>query len=204
LDPAVDDLLNELSSIILRLEDISKVFEEEPLHGIFVNIDLAAESVGKSSSNSWHGYQSSLYLKNFKISSNIDHFNTEWGFQRAMGNTTRGEWIEYAYGDVESEILRRAKVAGLEPLKKAASDAEKAFHQGKGYLLPLLDVVIYLYGGESLKQLKEKASELDDSVPAGSWISRFAPKMLATRDPRAQSEFPKGPNPPPTTSPFKR
>lgn len=76
--------LDELSEIADELDKLSAKLS--PKEATLLNIKDKAELVGKSSSNSWIGYQASVYYNNFQAPPSGAVFSIQWGLGGGIPN----------------------------------------------------------------------------------------------------------------------
>src|SRR5262245_16467770 len=129
----VDAVLDDLEAIARRCERAAKRFDEEPLASMIGRLTDASYDVGRSSSQSWLGYQSTVYLDGFRPAAGGEHFDSEWG-ELGFPSRTRGRWVYTEYQDVMTEIQRRANVPDLKPIDDAAEAADEVFNRSRSQL----------------------------------------------------------------------
>src|SRR5437899_3200763 len=71
-------------------------------------LEESANTVGKAWSGSWFGYHSRVYYQGLRPPPPGAHSSSEWGFDEAFGMGTRGNWEEFDFDAVKSEVIRRA------------------------------------------------------------------------------------------------
>jgi hypothetical protein len=184
----VDDILDDLEASARRCERAAKQFDEDPLAEMIRRLSEAVEEVGRSSSQSWLGYQSTVYLRGFKPAVGGECFDSEWGERVEFPSRTRGDWVYTEYEDVMAEIQRRASVPDLKPLDDAAEAAKMVFNRSRSELSPLLDALISTYDDSILKEAKDKLSKLSSHTSPQKYVDYLRPKgTVITRDMRAMS-----------------
>lgn len=90
-------------------------------------------------SGSFFGYHANIYYQDFKAPPPGDHFDIETGHKDVYGQRIRpGTWTEYAIGDLEREIRRRANIDGPESFVQADKKARSRYEALQGRALSLL------------------------------------------------------------------
>ena len=179
----MDAILDDLEAIAERCERVAEQFEIAPLSPMIQRLIDASQEVERSASQSWLGYQSTLYLAGFKPASGGECFDSEWG---GLGGRTRGEWVPVEYDDVKNEILRRAGVCDLTPLDEAADSAEDVFNRSHSELLPLIDALISTVDDSALREAKTTLGKLTSHSSPQDFGHHLRPKGdCMTRDTRA-------------------
>ena len=184
----MDDILDDLETIARRCERVEKTFGAEPLSSMISRLVDASDEVGRSSSQSWLGYQSTVYLAGFKPAEGGECFDSEWGEMGGYSSRTMGQWIYTEYDDVKEEIKRRARVPDLAPIVEAADVAEKAFTRSRSELLPLLDAMLSVFDDPVLREAKGNLSKLTSHTSLQDFVDFLCPKgQLFCRDRRAMA-----------------
>lgn len=114
-----------LYTISAQAQSLAKEAEEiafaEPLNAL----EAVANRVGKSWSGSWLGYHACVYYQNLELPPPGARFSQEWGFMDAYSiQDTIGDWVEFAFDDVEGAVLAQAGNPDLEPIKQQADTAK--------------------------------------------------------------------------------
>jgi len=118
------DTISKLFNIADQLETTAKKVPEEELE----KIERVAEAFGKSWSGSCLGYHSRVYYKNFEPVPPGARFSMEWGFKDSyMLQATIGEWEEYDFDSVVSQIQSEAGVENTKVFEDLAHDASELF-----------------------------------------------------------------------------
>ena len=133
-----------LEAIARRCERASKQFDEDPLATMIRLLDDAIQDVGRSSSQSWLGYQSTVYLHGFRPAVGGERFDSMWGKMSIYDTDTSSDWVCTDYEDVRAEIQRRANAPDLKAIDVAAEAAEEVFSRNRSELLPLRRPHFYL------------------------------------------------------------
>jgi hypothetical protein len=99
----------------------------------------AANRVGKAWSGSWLGYHADVYYEGLQAPPPGANFSQEWGLvDRTYGRDTTGSWQQFNPDDVKQVIMQMAGEPDLEPARKLADEAGKAFDVQKSDVLSLL------------------------------------------------------------------
>ena len=121
----------ELDSIVSE----SKFDEiEKPLE----SLEEIAEKIGKSWSGSYLGYHSRVYYENLGVPPAGANFSSEWGLMDTFINDTRGNWQEFSYDSIHSEIFRLAGNPNLQKIKDLAQKARELVETKKTEIKSLL------------------------------------------------------------------
>jgi len=123
-----------------------------------------------------------------------EHWDSEWGAEQAFSNRTSGPWCEYSYEAVKNEILRRAQVSDLSPIRQAAKEALTAFDPSKNELLPTLDALLSSHDDSVLREIRQKIIELKSYLPGFVFVESQAPHQIITCDSLASSQGRKVPH----------
>lgn len=107
---------------------------KEPLEAL----RKSAETVGKSWSGSWLGYQANVYYRGLKAPPAGANFSKEWGLKSAYANDTTGEWEECRGDDVLDQIFSMARSPDREALTHVADEAGERAMDGKASLISFL------------------------------------------------------------------
>ncbi len=140
------------------------------------------EELGKSFSQSWIGYHSKVYYKNFEVPPQGARFSQEWGLKDVFGDGTIGEWHEFSEEDVGVALNIRAEKSPLSSAnKKKSFEAKEVFEEIKMGCLSTIHSDLVHEKDEFLKKAIEKieksqiytGSDYVKTVkPVGSFISR--------------------------------
>jgi predicted nucleotide-binding protein len=181
----VDNLIDDLVRAARRCERAAAAFDAEPVGPMTGRLLEASEQVGLASSDSFLGYQASLYIDGLRPKRPGEFFNSEWG--SAWPEQSQGAWREYSYEQVRDEIMRRARVADLDPINEASKSAGEAFEHAKGLAIPILDAILSTNDDAKLRETRDKIAGLQPSFLAEQFAKRYWPRSGATRDPRVQN-----------------
>lgn len=132
--------LDELSEIADELDKLSAKLL--PKEATLLNIKEKAELVGKSSSNSWVGYQASVYYNNFQAPPSDAVFSIQWGLggYPDMGLCSRGDWRKYNPDDVINYIYQLAGISDLNKYEKGKNLIEEKLHYYKSTILSIISL----------------------------------------------------------------
>ncbi len=146
----------------------------------------ACDRLERAWSESWIGYQSCVYKRNFLPREPGDYFDSEWGFESLLDARNRGDWKEFDFEAVENEIIRRAGGDSvIHALKQAGKAGEEAFDAMKGETLPMLEAALTSHGDEFFAKQRDAISELEGKISSSNYIEAIAPRSLRSRDQRA-------------------
>lgn len=180
--------MDDHEAIARRCDRVAKQFDEDPLDSMIRRLNDAAQEVGRSSSQSWLGYQSTIYLRGFKPAEGGECFDSEWGEIDGIANQTYGEWAYTQYQEVKAEIQRRAGVPDLTLIEDATEAAEQVFNRSRSELLPLLDALISALQDAVIQESKDKVSKLSSHASMQDYINNLSPKgRFMSRDTRAMT-----------------
>jgi len=144
-------------------------------------LERSANEAGKAWSRSWCGYHSRVYYKGLKPPPPGAHFSTEWGLKESFATDTTGDWEEYDFDVVKSEVLRRAGNPDLGRVQEIAKDGEKLFEERRDQIISILDTALSRRKDSYLDRLIEDAkktrlvtaSDLIEALrPSGTLMSR--------------------------------
>jgi hypothetical protein len=129
----------ELLEIANRLEGLAEAGEEPSVKESIDAVKDAANRVGKAWSGSWLGYHADVYYEGLQAPPPGANFSQEWGLvDRTYGRDTTGSWQQFNPDDVKQVIMQMAGEPDLEPARKLADEAGKAFDVQKSDVLSLL------------------------------------------------------------------
>lgn len=182
----MDDVLDDLEKAARRCERAAAKFESEPLVSMFRRLLEACNEIGRASTNSWWGYQATVYLEGFREPAGWEHFSIEWGEKGVNYGDTRGPWVYYTFEDVKSEVMRRAGVSDFASLDDAAEKAEEIFNEEKSNLLPILDALLSTHDDNAIRDARDKIGKLQSHFGHKTCIDAIRPKgQTLIRDMRA-------------------
>jgi hypothetical protein len=171
-------LIEELDGIAVQLAAIAAEAKDDSIKGPTDALNSAAEGVGKSWSGSNLGYHARTYYQDYDAPPTDDMFSREWGLM--FGGEGRG-WEILTDEVVRSEILRRAQVADLQPLRDRAVDALDVFQEQKEAVSSILSNYLSTQEDAYLSDLRKKVDDTSvvsmrtlarSYVPSGAVMSR--------------------------------
>jgi predicted nucleotide-binding protein len=176
-----------------KLAEKCRAFSEElnqvPLQGVIKKLNDAVRVVGRSSSNSWIGYQSSVYYKNFQSPRPADHFSSEWGLQSVFSHPNSGNWIEVTRDQVDSEIMRLAERPNLTALEQRSYQVESQFRSIQREVVTWLTLAVERARSAEIEELRDKAKVLTSKFAVPDLIGAATPKgQFMTRDSLAMGQ----------------
>ena len=178
----MDDILDDFVRCARRCERAARRFDAENVAELIDRLRDAIESVGQAWSGSWIGWQATVFTAGLRPRNPGEHFDTEWGSLRVARTT--GEWCEYVYEAVRSEIDRRAGTEDFSPIEEAAQSAKDAFNLVKEQVLPTFDALLSAGDDSALRDLRERISDLRSHLSRQDFASAQFPRKVFTRDPR--------------------
>ncbi|NRQ42536.1 nucleotide-binding protein [Rheinheimera sp. YQF-2] len=185
----MDNYVDALNAISKACANASKTYEDEGFGDLLAKLEEAIRTIGRASSNSWIGYQSCVYYKNFKTPKPGDHFSSEWGFQSSFVQPVSENWVEYSPEDVKRLIFDMAEVPeDSDYVQKSIKVGEK-FSSLKDELVTLLTVIVESTKSESIEEIRDAAKKLKSHYTQEQLISVRSPKgQFITRDSLAMSQ----------------
>jgi predicted nucleotide-binding protein len=141
----------------------------------------AARNVGEAWSGSALGYHARVYYADLEPTPPGMGFSSEWGFEEAFSNFTRGDWREYAQQDVVAEIWGRAGNPDLTAVRARANAARNTLDEQKSELQSILSAFLAQHEDPLLEELKETGMKVlagtEDqfrraAIPTGNLMSR--------------------------------
>ena len=76
---SMKSVIVELDEMAHESERVASVVKQGPLADVVKRLNSAIESVGAASSQSWIGYHSRIYYRDFRRPPAADAFSVEWG-----------------------------------------------------------------------------------------------------------------------------
>jgi len=177
----MSELVSELESIHRELQSILEGFDKPQIVKPLDALDRSATEVGKAWSHSWLGYQSHVYYEGLKPPPSGANFSSEWGFQALHTMGTRGNWVQFPEGVVETEIRKRAGNPDTSEAQEAAEKGRKFFEHKRDDVASILRTAKGVRDDSFLDKLIEeteatKVYSLAEFVgamqPSGSFMSR--------------------------------
>lgn len=182
----MDDLIKELVQQAQRCNKSAKTFDVAPLKSMTDRVFNVIKEINDAWSGSPIGYHSYVYTVNLQPKRPGECFDSAWGFYRAFGNQTTGDWREYTYDAIERYILTKAK-ANEDSLKQSCMQSCDLFNEIKAELLPKLDAILSLKNDNLIKELRDNVAKLEPQyLPRFFEQATFPPNAsYGTHDPRA-------------------
>lgn len=185
----MDGFVDDLSNISKACTDASRKYENEGFDEVVEKLEEAIRTIGRASSNSWIGYQSRVYYKNFETPRPGDHFSSEWGFESTFVQPVSENWAEYRAEDVKQLIFDMADVSEDSEYVKKSIEVGKKFSSLKDELVTLLTVILESTKSESIEEIRDEAKKLKSHYTQDQLISVRRPKgQFMTRDSLAMSQ----------------
>ena len=170
--------VSELRAIATALSEAEAAFDVPQILSPVNAVQKSAEEIGKSWSGSWLGFESRIYYAGLKPTPPGCYFQSGHSPLSTMMNSA-GQWLEYAQGLVEKEILNRAKNPDLVPAGKASRQTALVFEKQKELLLAVLRGVSRGNDDPFFVKLTEDAEALE--IPtARHFIASVMPKQITT------------------------
>ena len=122
----------------------------------------AAESVGKSWSGSWLGYQAEVYYECLQLPPPGANFSIEWGLIELVSDRlgSFGQWEEFDPDFVTNHIRKLAEEPDLSAAAAVAQELAGLFEKAHGEILSILSSDPIAVGDAFLVELRKEASEL--------------------------------------------
>jgi len=184
----MNDIIDELQAI----HDKATTDAHELNHGkvgkLIDGFLETIEEVHLAWSESWIGYQASLYLAGFRPKQPGEFFDIEWGLNQAFSNTTRGSWQEYSLKTVQ-EHIEASSGQDFSSIQKATAKAETDFRRNKRDLLGLVHALASTSPGDKkLQSTLEEAEEVEERIGRNKFIKYWTPSQFISRDSRATTQ----------------
>jgi len=129
----------ELSQIAADLRACATELAAKAIAEPAKRLEAVTNEFAAAWSGSFFGYHANIYYRDFKPPPPGDHFDIESGHKDVYGQHIRpGTWTEYAIGDLEREIRKRADIEGPEPFVQADRKARSRYEALQGRALSLL------------------------------------------------------------------
>lgn len=181
--------LDRIREIANECRAISDEADSGEYKELIDTISDAVRIVGRSSSNSWIGYQAHVYYRDFQPPSPGDHFSSEWGFEGAFSNPTSDNWREVSFEAVDAEVMRIAGNPDMSAFEERSNDVQRLFREFHAELVPLLTVILEETNSATIEELRDKARGLQAAFSEDEMIQAKMPKgQFMTRDSLALSQ----------------
>ena len=150
-------------------------------------LEQATNSIGKSWSGSWLGYQSRVYYADFQLPPHGAVFSQEWGFNGRLYAGSRGNWREYDFDCVVRLIYQQAGNLSAAWPTVYSKEATESFEQAKASVLSL---VYANYDFESHKFMADLVTQIKEFtlLPESYFIESQRPSQIMSRDTRAAEQ----------------
>jgi predicted nucleotide-binding protein len=172
----------ELFTLADTLKKAAEAGEADDIDAPLNALDVAGKEVARSFSGSWLGYHSRVYHAGFSPPPPGAHFSQEWGLQKRVSYSTRGDWHEYDAEGVKEYIRELAGNPSLDAARSTEKSAKKIFENSKAQIVSILETENARSEDSFLGKLKGEIEELKALSPhevAQIW----SPKgTKATRD----------------------
>jgi len=182
------ELADDLRAAATRLESIAAEGEADKIAEVARSATEACSRVAEAWSGSWFGYHSRVYYADFAPPPPGARFSSEWGFNQAFSNATRGDWREYRYEDVIASIEAIGGNHDLTPVEEYAKRARSSLDQERGTVISILSAALTLQDDTFVREGLDEAKALkpftqSDVVriqrPSGTLMSRDTAAMSA-------------------------
>jgi predicted nucleotide-binding protein len=182
--PPMSSLVQDLEAIRAGLENLLASRDVEEFERVLETVANSAAAVGRAWSGSWIGYQSRVYYEGLEPTPAGAHFSSEWG---SLGRGHTGTWNEYDFDFVQSEVLRRAGVAGLDELRPLRDRLRRVFEEKRDEVLSVIHAMQSEATDEFLEEIRSKIKKLE--LPTTSvFVRALAPGSFFSRDSLAMSQ----------------
>jgi predicted nucleotide-binding protein len=185
----MNQLIEELKSIANELTLYDDSFRSSDFFETLERLKEISNTIGKSWSGSWLGYQARVYYAGFEVPPSGHHFSREWGNCSFYGDGTTGDWQEFQAENIKKEIFNRAGNPDLSDAEKVAKNGLKLFNDKKEILTAILHASTSSAKDDVfLQKLLEDANAIVP-ITAKSFIEYKKPKgQISTRDDLAASQ----------------
>ncbi len=177
----MESFIIELKEIAKKLEPFSKEMDNPQIKKPLEKLSESANIVGKSWSNSYCGYHSRVYYKDFKEPPPGAHFSIEWGLMQSFSNGTTGDWYEYPFEYVINIIEKLAGNPNLKYFENKSEEAKRLFYIIRDDILSILEIInsniVDVFIVEQIAKIKKhKIFTMEDfannNFPSGNILSR--------------------------------
>jgi len=190
----MDGYIDDLHKITRDCEEASKTYKNEGFDEIVAKLEEAIRRIGRASSNSWIGYQSCVYYKNFEPPRPGDHFSSEWGFESTFIQPVSENWAECSPDDVKHIIFKLAKVSEDSDYVQVSIKVGETFSKLRDELVTILTVILEDTKSEAIEEIRDEAKNLKSHYSQDQLISVRRPTgQFMTRDSLAMSQGIKAP-----------
>jgi len=174
----MEEVVERLKSISSQLIETSKT--KLP---VIDNIRQIAEKVGRSWSNSWLGYHSTVYYAGLKPPPAGAHFSIEWGLKDNFGLVgSQGNWRIYKTEDVIDHIYNEAGNPDISEDINKSNNSRSLFEKSKTETISLLTASNFTASDPFAENIYEELSKLK-LMDEHDYIKYLRPSsQIATRD----------------------
>jgi predicted nucleotide-binding protein len=137
----LESLATELKEIASRLDEQFQEGESPAIADPTQLLMDACMRVGDSSSDSWLGYHSLVYYRDFRAPPAGAHFSPEWGLMPLGGGST-GAWVEYPYEEVVEYIESLAGDPNVKPSQEYSKRANAVFAELRSEIISILTIAL--------------------------------------------------------------
>nr|WP_157211592.1 TIR domain-containing protein [Leptospira weilii] len=176
---------NDLAAALTAFKSVSVQAEVQKLKD-------AVQIVSAAWSDSWLGYQSTVYIRDFEPKTIGDFFDPECGLMAIFGSRTTNRWVAYEFKDVMNFIWRMA-ATDREVIEAAVARNEQTFSDVRDSVESTLDVLTDNHDSSTLQEFKTKLHEIKNKLPVLQSIQALRPNQFRSRDDRALKEGPQTP-----------
>lgn len=185
IHPDTVSTASDLMSVARTLRDAADPGSDEEIRQPLDSLRDAALDVGAAWSGSALGYHARVYYGDFDAVPPGAGFSSEWGFQDAFSNYTRGDWREYAHKDVVAEIRRRAGNPDLAAVRARSTAARETLGEQKAEFQSILTAFLADHTDALLEELKETGMNVLAGTEDQFRQAATATGQLMSRDMRA-------------------
>ncbi len=177
----MSELVLELKSIYEELKSLAESLSKPDILKQLDALEESAREIGKAWGHSWLGYQSRVYYRDLEPPPPGANFSIEWGFKELYTMGTRGDWVQFPEGVVETEIRRRAGNPDTTRAQDVADKGRRLFERKRDEVVTILRTAEGVRDDKFLEKLVEEAEEVEPysqadfiaySQPSGQFISR--------------------------------
>ena len=152
-------MILELRNIIETLQQQAAVFDDPEFNRPLDKLLSAAEDIAKSWSGSWLGYHACVYYKGLLQPPTGARFSKDSGLTNSPISDTVGQWQEFKFDAIVSEIENRAGNPDIQPQKQKSYEAKDIFEDCQSQVQSLLSGI--LSDRENDKFLTDLSEKLD-------------------------------------------
>ncbi|EMF90127.1 hypothetical protein LEP1GSC005_3086 [Leptospira santarosai str. ST188] len=176
---------NDLNAALNAFKSVSVQSEIQKLKDV-------AQELSTSWSDSWLGYHSTVYIRDFQPKTIDDFFDPECGLMQLFNSRTTSKWVAYEFKDVMNFIWQKSK-ANRKRIETAVARNEQTFTEVKDSIENTLDVLTDNHNSTTLQDFKIKLHEIRNKFSIIESVRALRPSQFRSRDDRALKEGPKTP-----------